>query len=273
MNKRQEDLFKDYAARTGDPHSMITTTHRYSCYATHPALKIGQWEVYGGSCGTPIVENADIYIGLDSSMRRAHHYPWNDGPQVVNVFFPITDGTPPKDAVEFNKMIKWLAVQLSAGKLIHIGCIGGHGRTGLVLAALVKEVTGNADAITYVRDNYCAKAVESPTQVQFLHEEFGINKVEASRSMFPIQTGRPSQPGEYAPGTKWDSRHSPAAQNARKAPPKAIPAIPLSLRPGLPTGRFEAPAVASLTTVWGKGIVTFDKQAKPATMESSQEGA
>ena len=70
----------------------------------------------------------------------------------------------PKDAVEFKKMVVWLKEQGQAGKKIHIGCIGGHGRTGTLLAALVKEVTGNVDAIAYVRKNYCAKAVESNSQ-------------------------------------------------------------------------------------------------------------
>ena len=276
MSKNElHDLFKNYndgVIRTSTSSVATGSYKHYSCYATHPALKVGAWQVYGGSCGNPVVENADIYVGLDSSMRRAHHYPWNDGPQVVNVFFPITDGTAPKDIVEFKKMITWLALQLSAGKLIHIGCIGGHGRTGIVMAALVKEVTGNVDATQYVRDNYCNKAVESQSQVLFLFNEYGINKVEGSHA-----TRASAVSDSYGGGKKWDSHYIPPAdlkayKSSRSSPGKITPTTPLGLRPSLPAGRFDAHAVDSLCSVWARGIVSFDKRAESVNIETTQEG-
>lgn len=170
------------------------------CFETHPALKVGDFEVFGGSCITPIVKDADIYIGFDSGMRLTNaSYPWNSSK--VEVLFYIADGTAPAQADEFKKMVAWAAEQIILGKKVHAGCIGGHGRTGTFLAALVAHMTGNEDAITYVRENYCKKAVESSTQVDFLHKHYGIKKVEGSKAHL--------YGGGVSKGV-WSPQHSPA---------------------------------------------------------------
>lgn len=179
------DLFDDY----DDPY--YSTGSRYGntskgyaipkCYESHPPLKIGDYLIYGGSCSTPVEKDADIYIGFDYSMRfTPASYPWNGGTQ--EVLFRIHDMQAPDDPKEFRKLVEWTAEQLKAGKKIHAGCIGGHGRTGTFLAALVKHMTGNKDAIKYVRDNYCHKAVETETQIGFLEEEWGIKYQEPTKS-------------------------------------------------------------------------------------------
>lgn len=151
------------------------------CFHDHPPYEIAPGiMIYGGSCGTPAVEDADVYIGFDGSMRGTNAgYPWNDGP--VEVYFPITDMSVPKDLEEFKKMLVWTEAQLKAGKKVHAGCIGGHGRTGTFFAALRKHMTGDEDATQHVRTNYCKKVVESETQVNWLNEHFGIKKVEATK--------------------------------------------------------------------------------------------
>jgi len=173
-----------------------------SCYHTHPPLKVvippeklknGQKDemityLYGGNCATPIVKDATIYVGLDYSMADyPSMYPWNDGP--IAVFFKIQDMSTPKDPDEFKKMIKWLADKVLEGEKVHVGCIGGHGRTGMVLSALVYELTGNNDAIAYVREHYCEKAVETDTQINFLHKHFGLKKVKAVKAGFGFYGG------------------------------------------------------------------------------------
>lgn len=155
-------------------------TYAPRCYESHPGLDIGGNLVYGGSCGHPAVDDADIYVGLDSSRRVTYEgQPWNA--HIVEATFLIPDMGVPSNVPQFKKMIEWLAVQIVSGKKVHIGCIGGHGRTGTVLAALVKEITGEKDAITYVRKNYCEKAVESEDQINFLHEHYGITKVKSNK--------------------------------------------------------------------------------------------
>lgn len=150
------------------------------CYESHPALKVGDKLIYGGSCISPVVKDADIYIGLDHGMTQSYDaYPWNES-KVVEVFFPIVDRNIPKNPAEFRKMIDWICNQLHSDKKVHVGCIGGHGRTGMVLSAVVNVMTGEKDAVTYVRDNYCKKAVETSGQIDFLNKQFGITKAKGS---------------------------------------------------------------------------------------------
>jgi hypothetical protein len=292
MNMREQEELWEESDRYHD--GKIRTFHagpndpgyvyKPACYENHKPLMIGGKPVYGGSCGHPMLTNADIYVGLDSSMKRSHHYPWNDPSDVLSIYFPLRDGAAPDDPVEFDKMIKWLAMQLAANKLIHIGCIGGHGRTGTVLAALVKEVDGIEDAITYVRENYCKKAVESSTQVAFLHKQYGIKVVPGSRNVVSVPKGtlKDSQGKPYKSKADqlWQQAQQEKLRNSRgpgeahRAPPPSVPPIPLALRPSLPTGPIWAAPGASLMSVWGQGQQpVVDKRRKAANMGTSQEGA
>jgi hypothetical protein len=160
-----------------------------------------EYVVYGGSCIHPVVKDCDVYVGLDHGLipgRRS--YPWREGDEFL---FLITNFRAPSDPAEFKKLIEWIAKQLDIGAKVHVGCIGGHGRTGLVLAALHKEMTGDVKAIEHVRKHYCSRAVETPEQVAFLNEHFGIDiaKVSAKYSS--------SAPSSFSGGSsgwpsKWD---------------------------------------------------------------------
>lgn len=152
------------------------------CYESHPIIELGGGEVLGSSCLYP-KEGYDIYVGFDQGMRRlGGGYPW-EAPDTskIEFLFKIVDMGVPKSPEDFKKMIKWLSEQLEIGKNIHMGCIGGHGRTGMVMSALIKYICDVDDATTWVRENYCKKAVESQSQVMYLHKHFGIKKVEASK--------------------------------------------------------------------------------------------
>ena len=84
------------------------------CYHTHPPLPLGGRVVYGGSCISPVVEDADVYVGLDLGMRsHREKFPWRQGHAFL---FRIPDGQPPKDPAEFKLMVKWLAKQVEAGR-------------------------------------------------------------------------------------------------------------------------------------------------------------
>lgn len=153
-----------------------------ACADTHPALEIPGTglHIYGGSCIHPVVKDADVYVGFQTGMKSTiRQLPWYDGTEFL---FPISDMQAPKSLPEFMNLLNFLASNMEDGKKVHIGCIGGHGRTGLVLAALVTHMTGEYDSITYVRKHYCKKAVESSTQIDFLHDNFCIKKVAGSKS-------------------------------------------------------------------------------------------
>jgi protein-tyrosine phosphatase len=174
MSKVQ-DIWKNPAKKS---KKKSKTNYSVSCWTKHPVYKIGKHEIVGGSC-TSNYPDVDVFIALDGSGKKGKRsYPWNDG---VDIYFKIRDMGVPEDLKEFKKLISWTANEMKKGKSVYVGCIGGHGRTGLFLAALTKFMIGDKDAITTVRENYCHKAVESTEQINWLNKHFGITKVKESK--------------------------------------------------------------------------------------------
>lgn len=175
-----DSLFKDMTAGGGYGG---TYQSKPRCHTTHKPLKLGNGEILGASCGSPR-DGYDIYIGFDYGMKMQHQpFPWEQkSDPIIEFQYRITDMCAPKDAKQFRKMIDWCAGQLDDGKKIHIGCIGGHGRTGTFLAALVslyEDLTD--DPIAYVRKEHCKKAVESKSQIKFLMRHFGCKKATPTK--------------------------------------------------------------------------------------------
>ena len=160
-----------------------TYKHKPRCHTTHKPIKLGNGEILGGACGSPR-DGYDIYIGFDYGMKMQHQaFPWEQlGDAIIEFQYRITDMCAPKSPKEFRKMIEWCADQLDNGKKIHVGCIGGHGRTGTFLAALVslyEDLTD--DPIKYVREHHCKKAVESKSQIKFLMKHFNCKKATPTK--------------------------------------------------------------------------------------------
>lgn len=173
----------------------------------HKPLAIGGGTVLGAACAHP-ADGYDIYVGFDHGMKFKHTaFPWEQKKDpVVEFLFPISDMCAPKSPKQFKAMIEWMSAQLALGKKIHMGCIGGHGRTGLVLAALVAHVNGEKDAIQWVRKHHCKKAVESESQVNFLMKHFKVKKAKPTKG--GSYTSGKSSKGQYSMfGTK--DYHSP----------------------------------------------------------------
>jgi hypothetical protein len=144
------------------------------CYHTHLPLPLGgDLVIYGGSCVRRTIEDADIYIGFDAGMQLLDRSTgWTSAQQVL---YAIPDQRAPRNPETFRKLVEWTAEQLRAGKKVHAGCLGGHGRTGTFFAALVAHMLPEVeDPIAYVREHYCRQAVETEEQVEFLTKEFGM---------------------------------------------------------------------------------------------------
>ena len=169
-------------------------TQGQACYHSHKPFELGGGIVVGGNCHTPICADADIYIGLDRGAPQSQ--PWDSDARWHT--YPITDMAAPPEIPNFRRMIDWLAAELKQGRKVHVGCIGGHGRTGIVLSALVKAVTGERDAIQWVRDTYCQRVVESSVQIDFLADNYGIKKVKASKQAVWTPTAKDN--------SFWESR-------------------------------------------------------------------
>jgi hypothetical protein len=147
------------------------------CFEGHPPLALRDGLViHGGSCISPAVTDADVYIGFDAGMKKtARLYPWTEG---VEVPFPIPDGRSFKEMTHFDKLVDWTIGQLEAGRKVHCGCIGGHGRTGTFFAVLVNRMMDEKAAAAYVRQHYCSKAIETTEQITWLHQTYGIDTVD-----------------------------------------------------------------------------------------------
>jgi hypothetical protein len=183
--------------------------------------------IHGGSCSAPMVTDAEVYIGFDGGMTFGRAYPWNGG---AEVFFRITDQDVPKDEKAFAGLVTWTLDRLKAGAKVHAGCIGGHGRTGLFLAALVASL-GEKDAIQYVRQHYCGKAVESQKQVNWLVEHYGVSKAEPR----PYSGTKVIQGGKTTGGTsysKWKEDWDASLGNSTLPMDNAL-GLPRITQPGI----------------------------------------
>lgn len=156
------------------------------CTEKHPPLlfdiegTVGT--IYGSACTAPIVE-ADLFISLD---EHAPVFDWEQ-PWIENelnqkhIRYFIKDFSVPDEAEDFDACVDVAIAAMAEGKTVHVGCLSGHGRTGMFLSALTHKLIGqqlkeeNISAIDYVRDNYCAKVVETLEQVLFLHANYDID--------------------------------------------------------------------------------------------------
>ena len=77
--------------------------------------------------------------------------------------------------IRFRRVLTHLISALTAGKEVETGCIGGHGRTGTLLAGLMAllENCSAEEAIKRVRSRYCKWAVESRGQVLMIYTLLG----------------------------------------------------------------------------------------------------
>ena len=126
----------------------------------------------------PPLESGDVGFYLDQDWTRDEMLLCSPGlvlpfarrhsPTVV--VYPWPDQGVPREPARFRRALSWLLEQLSEGARVEVGCLGGHGRTGSVLASLLSmQGLTPGEAIDYVRSRYCTEAIETKGQVQFIH--------------------------------------------------------------------------------------------------------
>lgn len=150
------------------------------CYESHKPYTVGGLTFHGGSCITPAVKDADVYIGFDRNMTFRPYRPWHDETPKPDVYFHITDMSIPTNPDEFKRLCEWAIEQAKAGKKVHAGCIGGHGRTGMFLALVTHLIDPSLNAIDHVRAEYCSSAVETAQQEKFLMTNFGVKAPQSA---------------------------------------------------------------------------------------------
>ncbi len=84
-------------------------------------------------------------------------------------------GLPP-DGPRAAAQIRSAFTRAKSGQVVEIGCLGGLGRTGTVLACMaVLAGVSSADAVAWVRQNYRPGAIETTDQEQWV-ERFTQDK-------------------------------------------------------------------------------------------------
>lgn len=175
--KNAKDLGEDFVFDPKNPPR--------GCTAYHPPLPLKvdglATEIYGSSCINPNIDDADIYVSFDTMAKHFDwEQPWEESNR-VHIRYMIRDGSVPDNQKQFDACLDYVIEALADGKKIHAGCIGGHGRTGLFLAAVAQKTMGSIlaqegiSAIDYVRDTYCNNAVETFKQVLYLYGVYDID--------------------------------------------------------------------------------------------------
>lgn len=85
-----------------------------------------------------------------------------------DIAVPTRDFDVPKVA-DVRRALVQLIAQMAIGRQAYVGCMGGIGRTGLLLAALAK-IMGVEDPVAYVREHYIPHAVETQKQQDYIRD-------------------------------------------------------------------------------------------------------
>jgi hypothetical protein len=123
---------------------------------------INDTAIHGGSIFDVPRGIADHYFFLDGAIKTprtpyitVHHIPNFGVPQNIKLF---------------NQCLEKAAIFVTEGCPIFVGCLGGHGRTGLFLSILLFQLTKDKLSLYTLRERYCHKAVETTVQYRFLME-------------------------------------------------------------------------------------------------------
>jgi hypothetical protein len=86
-------------------------------------------------------------------------------PTWPNVMLDWPDFGVPHNQATADERIRGAFDRARAGQRVEVACIGGHGRTGTVLACMaILAGVPPAEAVSWVRGAYCPRAVQEPSQ-------------------------------------------------------------------------------------------------------------
>ena len=148
-----------------------TRTYSFSNKKIHPPCHEGVKEVHENlfCCKlsdvkdvTKITNMVDVLVPLAELEGSV----WQRGFRGEILYYPISDfDILPSDILE--RAVQEIINRLDEGKKVCIFCLGGHGRTGYMTAAVLGRL-GYDDPIAFIRSNYCKSAVETNSQVKHL---------------------------------------------------------------------------------------------------------
>ena len=124
------------------------------------ASSVRGWSSDGGQQA-----NAGIYLDHSwlSKLGMVGHRILSAGKHPATIMFWPDMGVP--DRQHFALALDWVNLYLSEGKAVEVACVGGHGRTGTLIACALREYGASLiDAVSTVRDLVCQQCVETVPQ-------------------------------------------------------------------------------------------------------------
>ena len=188
-NKKNMEVKAEKVENKTEKEDYVGFKSVYTGCDKHPVVNIpGCKGKFTGGRRNDQTQKASMVVLLDSIGAMKFNFDslgklFCSNPQRI-VKFEIADQGVPKDVVAFKDLLWEIQTELNAGGHVHVQCIGGHGRTGLVLACLVGRMVSEteiADPVKWVRENYCKEAVESKIQHEMAYE-IGGRKLEVPKS-------------------------------------------------------------------------------------------
>lgn len=184
---------------TTNPSSTSTTTTYQKCrHYQQPVTMPDGTVIYASSSRSWAAESTtgpmftpDLGIYLDGCWK----------PDTIAYHVGCPDYNIPLPSVT---QVLWIAEEglrlAREGQRVEVGCIGGHGRTGLMLAVMATLTQPDIeDAVTYVQTNYCSHAVESEVQEWYVE---GI-KCELAGEEWPKKPAYKSVSSSGWQDVKW----------------------------------------------------------------------
>lgn len=152
----------------GDDGVVIATPKIHQPHRGDP-VQVGPYTIHAGGKmhlnDVPIEEFAQF----DCAVMLLEEHEWPDCPLLMGrripIRYPIPDmsGVPADWSDFIEEMIALLDVEVSMIAF----CMGGHGRTGALIASLIAKLEPEVvDPIAAVRERYCVKAVETIQQAE-----------------------------------------------------------------------------------------------------------
>jgi hypothetical protein len=164
------DLEQSFLRREGYGIGFLTSeVNSYVGCTNHPEIfpLKGKGKLTGGKNKTQ-KDTADLYIALNDYENPIDSFgKLRFTKQRVITFF-FADGGTPLDTNKLTTILNVVHEYIIKGKHVHIHCIGGHGRTGTIIACYIGKYTNIENPIEWVRENYCEKAIETTKQHNFI---------------------------------------------------------------------------------------------------------
>ena len=183
MSRRKKKKHKSKTKQGANMASTQYSTLSKTCKPHQQWLAIGKHKVFLKSSGGQLDPEVQVFIDLTGG-----GYYKREIPAELQHLFPkrvIVMDWELRDGSVCEELPGMVVTLLENGYTVGWGCIGGHGRTGWLAAAVLQALTGctGDEAVDYVRKNYCKDAIETRDQL----DELGSSRAP-SRSYYVYQT-------------------------------------------------------------------------------------